>query len=146
MSSRRRLDRFADWHEALKGATGYGGPCFPRDNAAFGVLARSLGARAKLAEATDTLNRYQVERVMGAVEARMSDSGSVGVLRLSYKPDTAVVEESQGLALVERLLDLGRRVIAYDPKALPTAQRRCGRSRWRCQLPIACAPRRSWSS
>jgi UDPglucose 6-dehydrogenase len=107
----------------LKGATGYGGPCFPRDNAAFGVLARSLGARAELAEATDTLNRYQVERVMGAVEARMSDSGSVGVLGLSYKPDTAVVEESQGLALVERLLDLGRRVIAYDPKALPTAQR-----------------------
>jgi UDPglucose 6-dehydrogenase len=47
----------------------------------------------------------------------------VGVLGLSYKPDTAVVEESQGLALVERLLDLGRRVTAYDPKALPLAQR-----------------------
>jgi UDPglucose 6-dehydrogenase len=107
----------------LKGATGYGGPCFPRDNAAFGVLARSLGARAELAEATDTLNRYQVERVMGAVEARLNDSGVVGVLGLSYKPDTAVVEESQGLALVERLLDLGRRVTAYDPKALPAAQR-----------------------
>jgi UDPglucose 6-dehydrogenase len=107
----------------LKGATGYGGPCFPRDNAAFGVLARSLGARAELAEATDTLNRYQVERVMGAVEARLSHSGCVGVLGLSYKPDTAVVEESQGLALVERLLDLGRRVIAYDPKALAAAQR-----------------------
>jgi len=107
----------------LKGATGYGGPCFPRDNAAFGVLARSLGARAELAEATDTLNRYQVERVLGAVEARLGDSGPVGVLGLSYKPDTAVVEESQGLALVERLLDLGRRVIAYDPKAVPTARR-----------------------
>ena len=112
----------------LKGATGYGGPCFPRDNAAFGVLARSLGARAELAEATDTLNRYQVERVLGAVEARLGDSGPVGVLGLSYKPDTAVVEESQGLALVERLLDLGRRVIAYDPKALPTAQRAVRRS------------------
>ena len=107
----------------LKGATGYGGPCFPRDNAAFGVLARSLGARAELAEATDTLNRYQVERVLGAVEARLGGSGPVGVLGLSYKPDTAVVEESQGLALVERLLDLGRRVIAYDPKAVPTARR-----------------------
>jgi UDPglucose 6-dehydrogenase len=106
----------------LKGATGYGGPCFPRDNAAFGVLARSLGARAELAEATDALNRYQVERVMGAVEARLGDSGSVGVLGLSYKPDTAVVEESQGVALVERLLERGRRVIAYDPKALPTAK------------------------
>jgi UDPglucose 6-dehydrogenase len=106
----------------LKGATGYGGPCFPRDNVAFGVLARSLGARAELAEATDVLNRYQVERVLGTVEARLFDSGAVGVLGLSYKPDTAVVEESQGVALVERLLDRGHRVIAYDPKALAAAQ------------------------
>ena len=106
----------------LKGATGYGGPCFPRDNVAFAALARAIGARAELAEATDTVNRYQVERVLGAVDARLTDSGLVGVLGLSYKPDTAVVEESQGLALVERLLDLGRRVIVYDPEAILSAQ------------------------
>jgi len=107
----------------LKGATGYGGPCFPRDNVAFAALARAIGARAELAEATDTVNRYQVERVLGAVDARLTDAGVVGVLGLSYKPDTAVVEESQGLALVERLLDLGRRVVVYDPEAIPLAQR-----------------------
>jgi UDPglucose 6-dehydrogenase len=106
----------------LKGAIGYGGPCFPRDNVAFGALARSVGARAELAEATDVLNRYQVERVLGAVEARAQDSGVIGVLGLAYKPDTDVVEESQGLALVERLLERGRKIIAYDPKALAAAQ------------------------
>ena len=47
----------------LRGAIGYGGPCFPRDNVAFTALARSIGARAELAEATDTLNDYQVTRV-----------------------------------------------------------------------------------
>jgi len=107
----------------LKGATGYGGPCFPRDNVAFAALARAIGARAELAEATDTVNRYQVERVLGAIDARLADSGPIGVLGLSYKPDTAVVEESQGLALVERLLDLGRRVMIYDPQAVPSALR-----------------------
>jgi UDPglucose 6-dehydrogenase len=106
----------------LRGAIGYGGPCFPRDNVAFGALARSLGARADLADATDTLNRYQVERVLGAIEARYRGAGAVGVLGLSYKPDTAVVEESQGVAVVERLAFLGHHVIAYDPKALPAAQ------------------------
>jgi UDPglucose 6-dehydrogenase len=105
----------------LRGAIGYGGPCFPRDNVAFGTLARELGARAELAEATDTLNRYQIERVFGAVEAHLPDGGPVGVLGLAYKPDTSVVEESQGLALLSRLLDAGRRVIAYDPKAMPAA-------------------------
>ena len=106
----------------LRGAIGYGGPCFPRDNVAFAALARSLGARAELAEATDALNRYQVERVLGAVQARCDGTGPVGVLGLAYKPDTAVVEQSQGLELVGRLLDEGHRVVAYDPKALPTAQ------------------------
>lgn len=106
----------------LRGATGYGGPCFPRDNIAFASLARALGAPAGLAEATDTMNRYQVERVLGAVDARLRDGGTVGVLGLSYKPDTAVVEESQGVALVQRLLDLNRHVVAYDPLAISAAQ------------------------
>ena len=108
--------------KCLRGAIGYGGPCFPRDNVAFAALARSTGARADLAKATDALNHYQVERVLRSIDARFTDSGAIGVLGLSYKPDTAVVEHSQGLALVERLLDSGRRVVAYDPKALRQAQ------------------------
>jgi UDPglucose 6-dehydrogenase len=106
----------------LKGATAYGGPCFPRDNLAFAAMARAVGANAGIAEATDALNRYQIERVAGAVEARYSGAGPVGILGLSYKPDTAVVEESPGLALLRRLVDSGYRVVAYDPKALATAQ------------------------
>ena len=105
----------------LRGAIGYGGPCFPRDNVAFAALARQLGARAELAEATDSINRYQIERVVGAVQARFT-GGAIGVLGLAYKPDTPVVDQSQGVMLVDRLLEEGHRVIAYDPKAVPAAQ------------------------
>ena len=106
----------------LRGAIGYGGPCFPRDNVAFASLARSLGARADLADATDTVNRYQVERVLGAVQARLPVDGTVGILGLSYKPDTAVVEESQGVMLANHLVEDGHPVVAFDPKALETGQ------------------------
>jgi UDPglucose 6-dehydrogenase len=106
----------------LRGAIGYGGPCFPRDNVAFAALARSLGAHAELAEATDSINRYQVERVLGAVQARLNGGGTVGILGLSYKPDTSVIEQSQGVALAARLLQEGYDVIAYDPKALAATQ------------------------
>jgi UDPglucose 6-dehydrogenase len=106
----------------LRGAIGYGGPCFPRDNVAFAALARSLGARAELAEATDSVNRYQLERLVGAVQSHARGKGPIGILGLSYKPETSVVEESQGVALAARLLDDGYEVIAYDPKAMPTAQ------------------------
>src|SRR5476649_1255613 len=45
----------------LRGAVGYGGPCFPRDNIAFGVLAERIGARPDIARATDAINKYQIE-------------------------------------------------------------------------------------
>lgn len=105
----------------LKGALGYGGPCFPRDNVAFSALARRLGARADLAEATDQINTYQVDRLANLVKEHLESGGRVGVLGLSYKPDTSVIEESQGVALAKRLADDGYRVIVYDPQALGSA-------------------------
>jgi UDPglucose 6-dehydrogenase len=114
----------------LRGAIGYGGPCFPRDNVAFAALARSLGANPDIAEATDRVNRYQIERVFGAVQTRLTDNETIGILGLSYKPDTPVIEESQGVALAQRLLDNGLSVIGYDPKALPAASAALG-SRFR---------------
>jgi UDPglucose 6-dehydrogenase len=106
----------------LRGATGYGGPCFPRDNVAFAQLARSLGSRADIAEATDRLNRYQVDRVIGLIQRRVRRESRVGILGLSYKPSTPVIEESPGLAIAARLLDERYSVTAYDPMALPAAQ------------------------
>jgi UDPglucose 6-dehydrogenase len=105
----------------LRGAIGYGGPCFPRDNVAFAVLARSLGANPDLAESTDRLNDYQNERLLGILHARMEGRGPVGILGLSYKPDTTVIEASQGVALADRLLGQGYAVIGYDPKAMNAA-------------------------
>jgi len=108
----------------LKGALGYGGPCFPRDNVAFAHLARSLGARADLAEATDRLNRHQIDRLAAAVLGLLNGGSRVGVLGLSYKPDTAVIEESQGVALAARLSEERREVYVHDPMALPGAMAR----------------------
>jgi UDPglucose 6-dehydrogenase len=106
----------------LKGALGYGGPCFPRDNVAFSALARSNGAPALLAEATDQLNKRQVERLAALVSSRLAGDGTVGILGLSYKPNTEVVEESQGVALAKKLLESGARVSVFDPAAMENAK------------------------
>ena len=106
----------------LKGALGYGGPCFPRDNVAFATLAHRIGARADLAEATDQINRYQVERIAASVKRHAHGNAVVGILGLSYKPDTSVIEESQGVALATSLTDSGYSVVVYDPLALGSAR------------------------
>jgi UDPglucose 6-dehydrogenase len=111
----------------LKGALGYGGPCFPRDNVAFSALARTIGAPALLAEATDQLNRRQVPRLAEIVRARLPKGGTVGILGLSYKPHTEVIEESQGLDLARYLSSNRVAVVVYDPAAMEKAKRQLGR-------------------
>lgn len=101
----------------LKGALGYGGPCFPRDNVALGFIARALGTRASLAETTDASNRALPESMALRLRARVQRGATVAVLGLAYKPHSHVIEESQGVALARELASAGARVVAYDPLA-----------------------------
>jgi UDPglucose 6-dehydrogenase len=107
----------------LKGALGYGGPCFPRDNRAFSALARDNNAPALLAEATDALNSRQVPRIAEQILSRLPKGGTAGVMGLSYKPYTEVIEQSQGIAIAQMLIDAGADVIVYDPEAMNNARR-----------------------
>lgn len=107
----------------LRGAIGYGGPCFPRDNLALTSVARRQGIAATLAEATDAANRQQVEVLASLVRAKLPPGGRVGILGLAYKPETDVVEESPGLLLARALLAHGVAVVAYDPVAMEGARR-----------------------
>jgi UDPglucose 6-dehydrogenase len=106
----------------LKGALGYGGPCFPRDNIAFSAVARANGVPALLAEATDQLNKRQVPRLAELILSHLPAGGTVGIMGLSYKPSTEVIEESQGVALAKLVAEKGVRVVVYDPEAMPNAK------------------------
>ena len=107
----------------LKGAIGYGGPCFPRDNSALAFLARLVGSAATLAEATDGANRQEVRQLVKLVKSKLPANGVVGILGLTYKPDTDVVEEAQGLLLAQSLLAEGVSVAVYDPAGMTNARR-----------------------
>jgi UDPglucose 6-dehydrogenase len=102
----------------FKGATGYGGPCFPRDNLALLAYARMKGLPATLASVTDSENRVQIERLATRALAYLPPSGTVGILGLAYKPDTNVVDESPGFLLAQYLLAQQIYVVAYDPVAM----------------------------
>ena len=110
----------------LRGALSYGGPCFPRDNKAFGVLARDLGTEPLLAEATDAVNVAQTDRLARVVQSRLEVGNSVGILGLAYKPDTGVIEESPGIALARLLGTAGYEVRVYDPVATDAAVQALG--------------------
>ena len=112
----------------LKGASGYGGPCFPRDNAALGQFARGRGMSSDLSLATDAVNRRQAGRLAAQVRQHLPPGGAVAILGMAYKPDTPVVEESQGVMLAADLAADGTSVTVYDPLALGNARALLGKS------------------
>ena len=101
----------------LKGAVSYGGPCFPRDNRAMAALAARVGAPSGLAGATDRFNREQIKSLAETVKSHHSGTLSIGILGLTYKPNTDVVEESFGLLLAQELSAANFSVVVFDPSA-----------------------------
>lgn len=107
----------------LKGALGYGGPCFPRDNSAFARLLDEMGVSAELPRTIDRMNRGQPARITAIVEQlNLPEPRRVAVLGLAYKPHTNVVEESQGVAIARLLSEKGFEVSVFDPVAMESAK------------------------
>lgn len=104
----------------LKGGVGFGGPCFPRDNRAFVAMAHHAGAKADLAEATDVMNCYQLERYLKAAADHINIEDAIGILGLAYKPNTAVTEASQGWGLALELAQCRDNIHVFDPLVAET--------------------------
>ncbi|MDD1662432.1 MAG: nucleotide sugar dehydrogenase, partial [Methanomicrobiales archaeon] len=101
----------------LTGGLGFGGPCFPRDNVALAFLARSLGVSHELLLATDHFNKNIPGEAVKKLGTLIKPGMTVGILGLSYKPLSCVVEESQGILLAEALAHHELKILGYDPLA-----------------------------
>jgi UDPglucose 6-dehydrogenase len=100
----------------LKGSISYGGPCFPRDNLALTCLARELGAPADIAEATHRFNSSQISWLADMVQQYAVPGETIGILGLTYKPDTDVVEQAAGILLAQELSKRDVSLVVFDPK------------------------------
>ena len=111
----------------LKAGLSYGGPCFPRDNRAFYVFAKSHGVKAELAKSTDHLNkvhaRHIAEKILKAV--KKSKEKSLSILGLAYKVNTPEIEESPAIEIIRQLFSKnnGIKISAYDPLAMENTRR-----------------------
>ncbi len=110
----------------LRAGMGFGGTCFPRDNAAFQTFTMNVGYEAKISRATVAVNDMVVEKLYGLIKAYAPDAANVALLGLSYKQGTHVIEESQSIMLANRLIDAGYSVNVHDPAALEDAAEALG--------------------
>ncbi len=103
---------------------GYGGSCFPKDTRAVSQIARDLGQRFHIVDAVIDVNERVKTRMVDKVVRAMDgvEGKTVGVLGLSFKPDTDDVRESAAIPIVGGLIERGARIRAFDPEAMANSR------------------------
>lgn len=104
----------------LHAGPGYGGSCFPKDTLALTRTAADAGAPLRLVETTALVNnarkKAMADRVVTALGGKV-EGKTIGILGLTFKPNTDDMRDSPALDIVPVLIGLGARVQAHDPES-----------------------------
>jgi UDPglucose 6-dehydrogenase len=104
---------------------GYGGSCLPKDVNALVRTSMEHQAALKILTAVDEVNRQRrtalIEKILGHFQSDLRGK-QFTVWGLAFKPNTDDMREAPSVVIIKRLLELGARVIAYDPVAMPNAR------------------------
>ena len=108
----------------LDAGLGYGGSCFPKDVKALEHMAAINGCHPQLLRAVMEINRDARRSVIRKLRERLGslDGRVVGILGLSFKPNTDDLRESPAVEIIHILCADGARVQAYDPQAMEKAR------------------------
>lgn len=108
----------------LRAGAGYGGSCFPKDVAAFRRISSDLGYDFRLLEEVSNINQAQRELVVAKIKKILwiVREKTIGVLGLSFKPDTDDMREAPSVDVIKALQAEGALIKAYDPQAIPEAR------------------------
>jgi nucleotide sugar dehydrogenase len=99
----------------LKYGYGFGGPCFPRDNRAFGIYASVIGIDALISKATDESNEDHLYHQVKFFKEKMPHRESPVIFdTVTYKPESTILEESQQLKFAVELAYHGYEVIIRE--------------------------------
>ncbi len=108
----------------LHAGPGYGGSCFPKDTLALLKTADDFGVPMRIVEATAAVNdsrkRAMGRKIITAMGGDVRDK-TVGILGLTFKPNTDDMRDAPALAIVQALIDAGAKVKAYDPEGMAFA-------------------------
>ena len=113
----------------LYAGCGYGGSCFPKDVKALIRTAAEHGYPMRILKAVEEVNEEQKTLLFRKLSAHFGgdlQGRRVAMWGLAFKPETDDMREAPSLVLIDRLLEAGCQVMAYDPVAMPEARRRIG--------------------
>ena len=103
---------------------GYGGSCFPKDTRALTTVADDFGVETRIVDAVIEANAAQREVMLGKIENLVGDLNgkTIGVLGLSFKPETDDMRESPAVDVIKMMVAKGASVCVFDPVAMDEAR------------------------
>ncbi len=110
-------------NQFLEAGLGYGGSCFPKDVKALTYMAEEKGRHPQLLLAVMEINadrRRQLIEKLGELAGDIKGQ-TIGLLGLTFKPNTDDMREAPSLEVVQKLRKAGAQVRAYDPVGMPRA-------------------------
>ena len=113
----------------LNAGCGYGGSCFPKDVKALIKTGKEYGYSMEVLEAVERVNERQKEVLFTKIMKHYGGhirGKHFGMWGLSFKPATDDMREAPSLVLIDKLLEAGATVCAFDPVAMDEARRRIG--------------------
>jgi UDPglucose 6-dehydrogenase len=108
----------------LSAGIGFGGFCFPKDLAAFIHIGEKAGADFGMLKEVISVNEGQKKHFIRLVKDTLwnLNGKKIGVLGLSFKPDTDDMRFAPAIDIIRSLHDDGAEIHAFDPEAIPVAK------------------------
>ncbi|MBI9050072.1 MAG: UDP-glucose/GDP-mannose dehydrogenase family protein [Anaerolineaceae bacterium] len=124
----------------LDAGIGWGGSCFPKDVKALAHMAVLHGTHPQLLQAVIEINRNQRRRVVLKLRKALGglDDKVIGILGISFKPNTDDIRDSPTLEVIHLLQNEGAIIQAYDPQAMENAKKELKRVKY-CENPYQVA-------
>lgn len=108
----------------LSPGAGYGGSCFPKDVKALIAIAKGYGYEFKLLKTVEEINQHAMAGIVKKVQKTLNGNTrniTVGILGLSFKPDTDDMRDAPSIFVIKSLQEKGIKIKAYDPIAMKNA-------------------------
>jgi UDPglucose 6-dehydrogenase len=108
---------------------GYGGSCFPKDVKALHKSGKDINYNFKILEAVVEVNEHQKTILFPEVSSYFDDNlegKTIAIWGLAFKPETDDIREAPALYMIDKLLEAGANVKAFDPEAMENVKEKYG--------------------